>query len=112
MAFVVVAALGTGLLWLRATYGSWWIGADPERIPLCEQTYTKRDDRELTYGEAVSQGPDPSPIVLTPTVGRVPLAPDVAGRFRRGNGDNGCGPLVLLRVGDDRYVLYFKLGGP
>lgn len=47
-ATVVLAAVGAlalgSAIWMRATYGVWWIGTAPLRIPLCDMTYTRTDD--------------------------------------------------------------------
>lgn len=106
-----VAVLGS-LVWVRASFGVWGMSAVPERIPLCDQSYTKRDDRLLTYAEAVGPGPEPSPIVLEPTIGELPISFAAQPRYEPGAGYNGCGSMVLLRIADDAYVRYVKGGGP
>lgn len=53
-----------------------------------------------------------APIVLTPTVGLIPLAVTRPTRYEMGAGYNGCGSVLLLKVADDAYVVYAKLGGP
>jgi hypothetical protein len=93
------------------TYGVWWIGTAPERIPVCQMTYTKRDDRFLRYPDAV-EGQQEPPIVLRPSLGLIPLAPERPADFDLGAGYHGCGSMVLLQVGLDEYVVYSKLGGP
>jgi len=111
LVIVGVAAVGS-TMWVRATFGVWGIWTEPERIPLCDMSYTKRDGRVLSYAEAVGPGPDPTPVVLEPTVGALPLRFANPARYEPGAGYNGCGHMLLLRVADDGYIRYFKLGGP
>jgi hypothetical protein len=113
IALNVAGAATVGMfIWIRGAYGVWLPSQTPERIPLCGQTYTKRDDRLFTLDQAVRGDPDPSPIVLEPTILRLPIGNPTPSRFEPGAGYNGCGHMVLLRVADDGYLLYFKLGGP
>ena len=111
LALMGVAILGF-FIWVRASFGVWGVSALPERIPLCNQSYTKRDDRVLTYAEAVGQDSEPSPIVLEPTIGRLPISLAAQPRYDPGAGYYGCGRMVLLHVAEDGYVQFFKLGGP
>jgi hypothetical protein len=107
-AFAVLASL----LWIRVTYGVWGIATDPESIPLCEQDYRTGHNGVSTYTSATSITLDPPPIVLEPTVGRLPITFETPERFFRGAAYNGCGSYVLLHVGDDAYVVCGKAGGP
>jgi hypothetical protein len=115
IAIVLLGAVAAALLlWVRLTFGVWSPLQAPERIALCDMSYTKRDDRAFTRAAAAAElsEPDADSIVLDPTFGALPLVIQRPARFEPGASYNGCGHALLLRVAHDEYVLYFKLGGP
>jgi hypothetical protein len=113
IALGVAAVAVAALFWVRATYGVWSPLEAPTRFPMCDQRYTRLDGRPRTFDEAVdydAQARDA--IVLDATIGRLPVPIPSPWQFTPGAGYYGCGHLVLLRIEPDRYVLYYKLGGP
>lgn len=110
---VVGLLLATGTLWIRATYGVWTIAEAPTRIELCHQSYTRFDDQPGTLDEATAHDASAGgALIIESTVGRLPVGLREPDRFAEGAGYNGCGSLLLLRVGPDAYVAYYKRGGP
>ena len=100
------------LVWARGTYGVWGTWQTPAQINLCDQVYTTQDGQAHPYAQTVGAGPETSPIVVEPALGRLPLMIPQPERYQAGAGFNGCGSTLLLHLGPDAYVEYHKHGGP
>jgi hypothetical protein len=110
---LVAAAVISSSIWVRGTYGVWSMTDTPARVRLCDQTYTRLDEQVRSMAESLARDPDAKDsLVLEATVGRLPLSRSEPSQFHPGASYNGCGHLVLLSIGRDAYVLFYKLGGP
>jgi hypothetical protein len=105
--------LATGALAIRKAYGVWTPLEPPARFEVCDQNYTRLDEEQWSFEQAVARDPQARSAIVAPaTFGALPLGLETPARFTPGAGYNGCGQLLLLKLAADSYIPYYKLGGP
>ena len=113
---LLVVILGVAI-WINNDFGTFNIWEVPPRVALCDRTFDRsgswtwpRHDVDLLTQTVVGGA---TPVILEPTVGRIPLIrPNLPPRVMPGGGAVVCAMVVWLQVGTDAYAMYTLSGGP